>query len=137
MTLVVTNSNYTSGFINYLISIIKRDIRLNMSSLKLKKFKNCVSNDLQLKEIFKDIEIKKVILIALKNIHYRKILSGWEIYIDNAVVYPNTNYRIVTLCKIINYGTLSVKGSNLFTDIFKRVTTNLTKYFEMYYREVD
>ena len=137
MTLVVTNSDYTKGFMNFLVHIIKQQLKLELYSLTLRKFETVAKNDVQLKELFKTIDIRKVLQIAIKNMHCRKILQGWEIYIDNAVVYPKTAYRIVTLCKLINYGTLSVKGSNIFTNVFKRVSANLTKYFDMYYQEVN
>lgn len=44
--------------------------------------------------------------------------------------------RIETLCKLINYGTASIKGYPIFTDSFNQIAENIDIYIESYLREV-
>ena len=48
---------------------------------------------------------------------------------------PNIEYkgiRLVTLANLVDFGITGIKGYNVFSEVFKRVSANTARYYHMY-----
>ena len=132
MTLVVENKNITESFIPYLKTRMLRHICLIMDEDKLNRF----DEYFQSKELMignKNLDIidsKNVIMLAMTNLQHKKYEENTHIFINPNITYPGTSIKIVDLCKIINFGTLSIEGYPIFTMTFDHFSRNIKKYVE-------
>jgi len=133
MILVVDNKYINKGFILFL----KRRILFRLvQSINIKKLS---MYDEYFNDAFKDEEIddviistKKVILLAGKNLCSDRFDTETHIYINPNINYPNTNIKLIDLCKIINYGTLSIEPYPIFSDCFNHFHKGIKRYINMF-----
>ena len=84
----------------------------------------------------KHISITEVCQIAFQNIIVLRFGNNITIKINEKVLLPNTNVKLIELCKLINNGNLDLKAYPIFTEIFNDVKDNLEKYYSEYALEV-
>lgn len=136
MTYIITyKDNYKDGFIRWLIDQVAVSILSHVNSPRINQLNKFVSDS----NLFKQdnsVDIRKAVIYAVRNFKVRKIKTGWEVFIDPNILYPNTSIKVVTLCKLVDAGVIGIRGTNLFTNEFNFVTTNLKRYYEMYMSEV-
>lgn len=132
VTLVITSDTLSPHFIRWLCNQITEEIVIESNLPQIKVLTEVINS----KTIFPfektPIDLRKAIIYGAKCLRFNKCKKGWKIFIDTNVNYPQTSIKLVTLCKIANNGCLGIKGTNLFTNEFKRVSANLTKYYTMY-----
>ena len=139
MTLTILSDDkytYDEEFIQWLCDTVATEILCKLNSLKLDVFNSLIADKKLFPDLTVDIDIRKAIIYGVRNFKCRSIQRGWSIYIDPVINYPKTSIKVVTLCKLVDAGGLGPRGINLFTEEYKLVTTNLTKYYEMYMSEV-
>jgi hypothetical protein len=131
MTLIVENKDIVPSFISYLKTRLLRHICLILDLSKLKAFDEYFQSS-EFLEISNDVIIssKRLILLAMSNLQHKRYESTTHIFINPNVTYPGTGLKLVDLCKIINYGTLSVEGYPIFTETFNHFSRNIRKYVE-------
>lgn len=79
-----------------------------------------------------DLDIVKIILIALNNLNINRTTRFVTIKIDEKKVIPNTSLRIIDICKMINYGNFELQAYPLFTNIFNFVKRYIDGIYVMY-----
>lgn len=131
MTLIVDNKDIVPSFISYLKTRLLRHICLILDLSKLKPFDEYF-HSLEFLEISNDVLIssKRLILLAMSNLQHKRYESTTHIFINPNVTYPGTELKLVDLCKVINYGTMSVEGYPIFTETFNHFSRNIRKYVE-------
>ena len=68
---------------------------------------------------------RNIIQNAANNLVFKKFQGEIIITINNTKKFSNTNAKLYDLCKLINYGTFSVKGYPIFTEAFNYVSDNI------------
>lgn len=133
MTLVVDNKHINKGFIPF----IKKKLFAYMSTItdtkKLHKYDELFHS----KEFLKMsnntiISSRQVIVMGMTNLIHKRYETNTQIFINPNINYPGTNLRIVDLCKIINYGNMSIDGYPILTMTFDYVQSNIGKYIDRY-----
>jgi hypothetical protein len=76
------------------------------------------------------IEPKKVLVMGMSNLQHKRYETNTHIFINPLLLYPGTTYRVVDLCKIINFGTLSIEGYPLLSEVFEHFQHNIPKYID-------
>jgi len=121
------------GFIVYVLRFLKNYIG---SSIDLRK---TVLLDDYIREVYnikeKYIDCEYIIVRGIDNLIYEFLSDGsYTIYINPNEKLNRLDAKISDVCKLINYGTLSVKGYPIFTDSIKYVQENIGVLYEMYCR---
>lgn len=131
MTLIVENKNVTKGFITFLKQKMISHLALILDMRKLKSFEEYFQSEEFLKSTNNVvINPKKVIVLAMSNIISKRYETTTHLFINPNLLYPGTNLKIVDLCKIINYGTLSIDAYPIFTMTFNHFSNNIGKYID-------
>lgn len=126
MLLIVDNKDITESFIPYLKRRMLRHICFRLDDSKLIKFDEYFKSN----KDTKDVTSKHIIMLAMSNLQHKRYEDNTHIFINPNITYPETNIRIVDLCKIINFGTLSIEGYPIFTMTFDHFSRNIKKYVE-------
>lgn len=66
-----------------------------------------------------------MINIVLRNVIYETDGKTATIQISNTAVFPFYTIKIVDIAKLINDGNLEIRGTHIFTDLFKEVKNNI------------
>lgn len=137
MNLIITNKNkYDNNFFNWIIKLIQFKLIFNTNYSKLKNLEQYINTNVQYKTIYKNyISMKDVIAIASSNYIYYTYNNSIVICINPNIVIHNTNAKLIDVCKLINYGTLDIKGYPIFSQIVFDIKSNLDNYYEQYLNE--
>ena len=76
------------------------------------------------------IDSKRVVLMGMTNLSHKRYDTYTQLFINPNTLYPGTSFKVVDLCKVINFGTLSVDGYPIFTQTFDYFSQNIDKYKE-------
>lgn len=129
MYLSISKEYAKDGFISFLIKRIVGTVSILLDIKKLTSFDNYFKSEEFLSDYgTNDISARKVILLALNNIRSKITSDAVLIYIDDNIYYPNTDIKLITLCKVINYGTLSIPAYPIFTNVFNHFKKDIKKY---------
>lgn len=133
MTIVVENKHINQGFIPFIKKKLLGYMSLILDTKKLQKYDEMF----QAKEFLRlsnkiSISSRKVVIIAMTNLLHKRYETNTQIFINPNINYPGTTIKIVDLCKIINYGTLSIDGYPIFTETFNHIQQNIGKYIDRY-----
>lgn len=126
MLLIVDNKDITESFIPYLKNRMLRHICFILDDSKLIRFDEYFKSN----EFTKDITSKHIIMLAMSNLQHKRYDENTHIFINPNITYPGTSIKIVDLCKVINFGNLSVEGYPIFTMTFDHFSRNIKKYVE-------
>ena len=130
MTLVVDNKDITKGFILYIKKRMLGYVAMKLDVKKLIKYDEYFnSNTFKLGGKTK-ISSKKVILLGITNLSHKRYEATTHIFINPNINYPGTPLKVVDLCKMINFGTLSIDGYPIFTNTFNHFSKNIKKYMD-------
>lgn len=133
MTIVVENKHINKGFIPFLKNKLLGYLSTILDIKKLQKYDELFKSEEFLKESDNTIvNAKKVILMGMTNLIHKRYETTTHIFINPNINYPGTNLKLVDLCKIINYGTLSIDAYPLFTQTFSYVQSNIGRYIDRY-----
>lgn len=125
MKLVVKTDN--SDFINYLIQILRYKIKV----ICLYSYNDSLNN-LLLFITNNQYSLQKIVNISINNIVTYRYNDSSIITIDNNTVLPNTDFKLVDICKLINYGNLDISGTMIYTNAFKYVNDNINNLYKRF-----
>lgn len=81
----------------------------------------------------KSILAKEIIYKGANLIRVREIPKKFIIEINPNVIMPGVKAKkVVTLCKLINYGNMEIKGYPIFSDTFTMIAENINAYIDLY-----
>ncbi len=84
--------------------------------------------------VFKHSKFPKcasIIKKGFENLQVRETKTGYIIELDNNIKIDK--FKLVDLCKNINYGSLGVMPYNIFSYVFKTIKNNIPKYKNSYF----
>ena len=133
MTIIVDHKYDKDDFISFLKRRMLGYIALHIDVDKIKLFNEYFNSD-AFKKSYGNIDVDaltilKMSLANLKVLHYSTYAT---ISIDDECLYPNTNVRLTTLCKLMNYGNLSVDAYPIISDTFRHFSTHIKHYVNKY-----
>ena len=131
MTLVVENKNITPNFILFLKKKMLSYLATILNVKKLVPYDEYFKSDdflLQTNGVI--IDSKRVIIMSMSNLTHKRFETTTQIFVNPMMTYPGTNIKLVELCKIINYGTLSIDAYPIFSMTFNHFSRNLGMYID-------
>ena len=130
------SSTFTDDFIVYLIREIRYYLPLKINKRKLIKWDDYLNSiGITTTDKYK-ISSYNVLLAGVHSLTYKKIDDEYIINIDNNAYMPYITESIDTLCKLINYGNVELKGVYVLTETFEYFSKNVNKYFDKYVTRV-
>ena len=90
-----------------------------------------ILNEFKTKNI--KFDARKIIFMSLNKLRVTKTKDHYIIGIDRKALCPGYNLSFEEICRIINYGTIDIKGFPIYTNAFEHVLNNLKKYFVKYF----
>lgn len=110
----------------YVIDIIRQEVILNLNVAKL----NVLQNYINEKKLFFNksttyINLQNVIHLGLKYITYSISDKYITFEINPFILMPNTNAKLVDICKFIEFGALDVNGLYIFTKAFNYIKDSI------------
>ena len=133
MTLLVEEKYNKIDFLKFLKRRILTYFASVVNTKKVLPYDEYFKSD-EFKEKFGDVSISSLLVIKLgiTNLKVVTYPTYSTISINDAVMYPDTKIRVLDLCKIINYGNLSVDAYPIFTNVFLHFKINMKKYVNKY-----
>lgn len=129
MTLVVKNKDITANFISFIKRRMLGYIASILDMKRLQVYDEYFNSEAFLR-LTKNVPVdaKRVIVLGMSNLIHKRYETTTHIFINPHLTYPGTTIKIVDLCKIINYGTLSLDSYPIFSLTFNHFSKNIGKY---------
>ena len=120
----------------WLITQIRRKY---FTEVKIKKYSKV--DDYLLKLTFmerhKGISSHNIVQVGLSNLIVSSDVDSYYIHINDSIFFDSTEgIKLSSMCKLINYGTLSVKGYPIITELFTYYANNIDNLLKYYYTYV-
>lgn len=81
----------------------------------------------------KKISTRDIIIAGANNLDYTKSESNFIITINNNIFTPGLDrIKLQSICKLINFGNLEIKGYPIFTDTFDYFAESIQDYVDRY-----
>ena len=122
----------------YLIDLIRDEIRHRINPIKLVNLNQYIEENNIFKSVYrKRISCEEIIIIGSRNLICRETATKLIIEINNNALIPGLDrVKINSACKLINYGTVDIKGYPIFTTIFNEFTDNINLFVKEYLEEI-
>lgn len=135
MTLVLENKNITQNFVVFLKNRMLSYMSTILDTRKLTSFDEYFMSD-EFKLLTNGVKVssRRVILLGMTTLVHKRFDTTTQIFMNPNITYPGTSLKIYDLCKLINYGTISIDGYPIFTDTFNYFSKNIEKYVDRYTR---
>lgn len=133
MTLMIEHEYDRNDFIRFLKRRMLGYISMHINLDKVRAFDEYFESD-GFKKTYGDVNvcsatIFKLSILNLKVVHYPTYAT---ITVDDTIMYPNTHIRLIDLCKLMNYGNLSVEAYPIISDTFRHFSTHIKDYVNKY-----
>ena len=121
-------------FITWFKKQIRDRLLDDIDSKKLQKWTNYFNTKSMYKSIYRKMILAEDIISAgVYNLQHSRSGSIISIYINPNIYAPGLDrIKLVTLCKLINFGNQEIKGYAIFTSTFKHFSENINDYIDMY-----
>ena len=131
MTLIVDNKDINLHFIKFIKRKMLEHISLILNFKKLTPFDEYFKSE-EFNKLSNNVRVssKKVIVLGMTNLIHKRYETNTHIFINPNILFPGTDIKLVDLCKIINYGNMSIEGYPIFTDTFEHFSKNINKYID-------
>ena len=128
MRLVITDEDVVEDdvFAQWLLSKVRLMLVQKLSDEKLAL--------LELK--YKELPVLEIVEQGIDSLEVAQSSDKIVIEIPVTRSFNRTGYKLVQLCKIVNYGCLDIRGYPIFTDVFSSVSANVQSYYTQYEEEV-
>ena len=124
----------TTEFGQWLLPIVQLELLSALNHQNLTNWNKYI-NKSELLVDKKDINIKDLVVTVIANISCEGIDGELTIAPSYIKQTPKLkNIRQDTFARLFNFGNLSVKGCNIFTETFNKVLTNVNSYLCEYYQ---
>lgn len=140
MELVIYDSEgvLSSHFSKWFLRIIKETLIQNIDKQKAKMWNEYLNSTTTFKSIYlKNIDAVSVLMIGINNIVLTRVQNKLIYHIDNNQYVPGLDrVKVIDICKLINYGTLSHPAYPLFTSVFTEMQQHFSEYVDVYLHTV-
>lgn len=116
-------------FIDYLYQIIQR--LLLSSHIDFRLFNQYFANNFQT-----DINAQSILISATQNLVIQTYKEITAIQINENIFFKDSKIKLIDLCKLLNYGTLDIPGTGIFSDTFDYIATNINQIYLNYILEM-
>ena len=124
---------YTDAFFNWLVDKIIKHIYTEIDDRKLIKIDNYINANY--KSIFKKtFRSKEILYMFFNNLKVNRYWDKVVIESDPNQLIPGTTIKVVSIVKLITFGSFHIKGYPIITKIFKYFNDNLQGFYEIYER---
>jgi hypothetical protein len=123
-------------FCMWLITQIRRKY---FTEVKIKKYSRVDDYllTLALMERHKGISSHNIVQQGLSNLIVSSDVDSYSIHINDSIFFDSVEgIKLSSMCKLINYGTLSVKGYPIITELFTYYANNIDNLLKYYYTYV-
>lgn len=133
MKLVIEKTDkYNLSFVKWLRDEIETELTASINSGELSRIQKYINTQLT----DTPINILHVLLMGIKYLSVKEINGYFHITIDEFKMYGNTKFKLLNLCKLINYGNLECKGCYIFSNVFDRITNRIDNYYNLYVNQL-
>ena len=122
-----------SMFIFWLKQRIKLHLKLDCDSKRLLSVHKKMED---INDRLKDVSIIDAFGKLLLSITSREVDDGYFIEINPGIYLIDENLTVYNYWKLINYGTLEIRGYPLVTDVFNDIVMRINDYYKIYKLEV-
>ena len=136
MILNIDKDSADSDFIEELVDKIKRDLFILCDGLgvKISLWQDYINKNINLFSYSLDsINLQEVLDVAIDSICYKETEETFTVGINEKVHIKDVYVSVLDICKLVNYGNMTMGGIYIFSDEFERIDKNLDKLEEMYY----
>lgn len=135
LTIKTVYKDYDDNFYDWLIDKIQQFGVGIIQKNKLYEIDKYINEVSEFKSIFRKSFISYEILCAF--FYNLKTTTYWDkvvIEVNPNAIMPSSNVKIITLARLITYGTLNLQGYPLVLDVFDYFEENIDTFYEMYER---
>ena len=135
MNIIIKNTNkYDLNFFNWLIEKIKSYLLMFDDFSKYKQIEEYINSNILRSKKYRYLSMHDIFFIAAASYECINYGSTAIIQINPQIKIYNTNIKVIDICKILNYGSISVKGTDVFSQIANHIKLNLNNYYREYCR---
>lgn len=135
MNIIIKNTNkYDLNFFNWLIEKIKSYLLMFDDFSKYKQIEEYINSNILKSKKYRYLSMHDIFFIAAASYECINYGSTAIIQINPQIKIYNTNIKVIDICKILNYGSISVKGIDVFSQIANHIKLNLNNYYREYCR---
>ena len=113
------------GFVLYVIRFLRSYIIQETNYRKLAALDAYLNSPNMFGDAVRILSCRAIILSAANNLVFKRFHDEIVITINNNKKFAGLNAKLYDLCKLINYGTVSVPGYPIFTEAFNYVADNI------------
>ena len=118
MNIIIKNTNkYDLNFFNWLIEKIKSYLLMFDDFSKYKQIEEYINSNILRSKKYRYLSMHDIFFIAAASYECINYGSTAIIQINPQIKIYNTNIKVIDICKILNYGSISVKGIDIFSQI--------------------
>ncbi len=135
MNIIIKNTNkYDLNFFNWLIEKIKSYLLMFDDFSRYKQIEEYINSNILRSKKYRYLSMHDIFFIAAASYECINYGSTAIIQINPQIKIYNTNIKVIDICKILNYGSISVKGIDIFSQIANHIKLNLNNYYREYCR---
>jgi hypothetical protein len=123
-------------FCTWLISQIQREYLLRVN-IKKYSFIDEYLSTLDFMKNHSGATSHSIVQAGLSRLVVNSDEDSFTIHINDTMLFdPENGIKLNSMCKLINYGTISVKGYSIITDLFTYFAENIDMLLKYYYTYV-
>ena len=135
MNIIIKNTNkYDLNFFNWLNEKIKSYLLMFDDFSRYKQIEEYINSNILRSKKYRYLSMHDIFFIAAASYECINYGSTAIIQINPQIKIYNTNIKVIDICKILNYGSISVKGIDIFSQIANHIKLNLNNYYREYCR---
>lgn len=122
--------DYTNFFEKFISSKMIEFLRLNCSeemNVRLSSIESYIKDNYNIV-----VSSKGLIEMAFNNLIVIKDNISYNLMLNNNIMVPKTVYKLDTFIRLIEYGNLDVKGTNIVNNTFKYIKNNIRLLYNVY-----
>lgn len=125
---------YSRSFCVWLIQQIQECLMYTFNNQKVAVIETYINQHYKSPYV-NHISVYQVLMFAVNNLVINTYGNYFTISINSNVKYGLTNFKIIELCNLIQYGILGLTGYPILVYIFNFISSNLDKQYQKYLQE--
>lgn len=126
---------YSHSFCMWLIDQIKECFIHSFNNQKIILLERYI-NQLYKSPYVSYISVYQILIFAINNLVVNRYGNYFTISINSNAKYGLTNFTILELCKLVQYGVLGVQGYPILVYIFTIISNNIDNQYQRYLQEI-
>ncbi len=128
MVLVIEkNDKYDRDFVDWLLLFIRKLLIESIDMRRLKLLAEYISEDLVPINV---VQLRYQLVIYILSLHVEETRDAYIIQPAHWLMYKDV--PLSTICSIVEYGTLSIKGLLLFNSVYAYIERRIDALYNMY-----